>query len=122
MSDDRRRFTRILFNLKGELTVNSQLFRFDAVNNLSIGGCLLPVEDDLEEGADVDLKFFLGDAVSEPVIQIKGRIIRLLQGRIAISFTHIDPDSLFHLQNVIRYNADDTDAIEQEIEDHPGLL
>ncbi len=121
MGDEKRRFTRIIISLNGELTVRDQLFNFNEISNLSIGGCLLPVDQDLEEGTEVGLNIYLGDAENEPVIQIKGRVIRLLKNELAVRFTHIDPDSLFHLQNVVRYNAEDADAIEQEIKDHPGI-
>ena len=39
-----------------------------------------------------------------------------------IKFTGIDPDSLFHLHNILRYNAVDPDRVEQEIDEHPGLI
>ncbi len=122
MSDEKRRFTRIIFSLSGELIANDQVLHFTEVSNLSIGGCLLPADNDLDEGTDVEMKFYLGETENSPVIQIKGWVIHLLEGSPAIRFTHIDPESLFHLQNVIRYNAEDIDTVEKEIQDHPGII
>ena len=59
---------------------------------------------------------------SELSIQVKGKIMRCDARAIAIKFTGIDPDSLFHLQNIIRYNSPDPEAAEREIQDHPGIV
>ena len=55
-------------------------------------------------------------------VSIRGEIIRCQDGIVAVKFTGIDPDSLFHLQNIIRYNSADPDIIEQEIKERPGII
>ena len=122
MPDEKRRFTRIPFKTKAEMTVNNILYSADEVDNLSIGGCLLPVKADLEPGVECDLKIVLTGTHSDLSVKVRGKVIRCESGTLAIRFTAIEPDSLFHLQNIVRYNYPDSDKIEQEIRNHPGLL
>ena len=67
------------------------------------------------------LKIMLSGTAEGIAVNIDGEIIRCDDDAVAIKFTRIDPDSLFHLQNIIRYNSPDADAIEDEIHKHPGL-
>ena len=43
MSEERRRFTRIPFRVKAEMTVSDVLYKAEEISNLSVGGCLLPI-------------------------------------------------------------------------------
>ena len=122
MPNEKRRFTRFPFKVKAEMTVNNVLYSADGINNLSIGGCLLPVRADLEPGAECDLKIILSGTHDELSVKVKGKVIRCESATVAIRFTAIEPDSLFHLRNIVRYNYPDSDKIEQEIRNHPGLL
>ena len=57
-----------------------------------------------------------------PIVKVKGSIVRCDRGTVAIKFTHIDPDSLFHLQKIAQYNSPDPDRTEQELQEHPGIV
>ena len=122
MSDEKRRFTRVPFRVIAELTVNNVLYSCDEINNLSISGCLLPIEADLELGMACQLRIFLSGTNDKLLIKVDGEIIRCEDGAVAIKFTGIESDTLFHLQNIVRYNYSDTEKIEKEIHDHFGIL
>ena len=122
MSDEKRRFTRIPFNVGAEITANHALYRSDGIINLSVGGCLLPIKVDLEPGTGCQIKIMMVGASSELSVRTEGKIIRCNTGGVAVKFTGVDPDSLLHLQNIIRYNSPDFEAVELEIHDHPGLV
>lgn len=121
MDLNRRRFSRTPFQTKIELTVNEQVYHADTIINLSIGGCLLPIIADLKEKIKCDLVILLDDGGEGQQIRVKGRIIRCDSNYLAIRFILIEPDSLFHLQNIILYNFPDTDKVEKEIQEHPGI-
>ena len=121
MSDEKRRFTRIPFRVKAEVAISNVLYSSEEIDNLSVGGCLLPIDIDVATGTKCRLKIFLSGTTSDLCVQITGKIFRSESGSVAIKFTEIEPDSLFHLQNIILYNYPDTDKIEQEIRNHPGL-
>ncbi|MBV5318075.1 MAG: PilZ domain-containing protein [Desulfobulbaceae bacterium] len=119
---EKRRFTRIGFNMAAELTVNEQHYSFAQVGNLSVGGCLLETAEMLPAGASC--RFWLPLEPTDPTlgVEVFGEIIRCDGETISVRFTRIDPESLFHLQNIIRYNAPDPDRVENEISKHLGLV
>ncbi len=119
MSKDNRRFSRIVFNVRARLVAGEKKYSIDQIANLSVGGCLLHIGEDLPLKSECTLTILL--ARMEPGVAISGEIARSSEGEVGIKFTAIDPDSLFHLQNIIRYNAEDPDVIEEEILTCPGL-
>ncbi|MDY6973586.1 MAG: PilZ domain-containing protein [Thermodesulfobacteriota bacterium] len=122
MSDEKRRFTRVPFKVEAEMSANNTLYRSEEIDNLSIGGCLLPIAADLDPGTECRVGILLSGSSSELNVRIEGEVVRQVPGAVAIKFTRISPDSLFHLQNIIRYNSPDPDAVEKEIHEHPGLI
>ena len=122
MSDDKRRFTRVPFKTKAQLTVEDKTFTADELYNLSVGGCFLPVAVSVNVGTSVSLSIALSDTDTNVYVRVEGEITRSESNGVAVKFTQIEPDCLFHLQNIIRYNAEDTEAINEEITKHPGLL
>ena len=122
--EKRRRFHRIPFNVPAELTVNEVFYHADNLVNLSVGGCLFPLLEGsaVEEKARCSLIIPLDGEDSLMQVKVQGKVIYYEPGVTGIKFTHIDPDSLFHLQNIIRYNAPDADVIEHEIQERPGIV
>lgn len=121
MIENQRKFSRIPVRLEVELHSEGQSYRFRELLNLGLGGCLLAACTTIDPGASCRLQIFLGNPGQGPVIEIDGKICRSDAGAIAIQFTRIDPDSLFHLRNVIRYNSPDADIVDNEIRRHPGI-
>lgn len=122
MSIERRRFTRIPFTFMTEVKVDDTSYFTEKISNISIGGCLLKINADLQIGAKCKILICLSGKSSELTVSIRGEILRCSCGITAVKFTGIDPDSLFHLQNIVRYNSVDPDRIEQEICERPGIL
>ena len=122
MTDENRRFSRVRFKVNAEITADNIVYHCKEISNLSVGGCLLPITVELVPGTPCQIKIFLEGTAEELKVRIEGEIVRADSGAIAVKFTRIDPDSLFHLQNIIRYNSPDADMVEGEINKHPGLL
>jgi c-di-GMP-binding flagellar brake protein YcgR len=122
MTEDKRRFSRIFFDMPAELAVADTTYTIEQIANLSIGGCLLKIEDDLPVGAECKITIILNDTPHDFRVQINGEIVRNDAETVGIKFTRINPDDLIHLQNIIRYNAENPDKISEEIKRHPGLL
>lgn len=121
MTENKRKFSRIPLKFDAELTAADQTFRVVEIMNLGMGGCLLPITVDLEPGTVCRLRILLNAAESEIGIDIAGEIKRSDFGTVAVQFTRIDPDSLFHLRNIVRYNYPDADVVDREIRKHPGI-
>ena len=123
MSSEQRRFTRVPVKLRSMLYINGRpVLVADSLLNLSIGGCLMPTAVPYPSGTACQLEMALSGASEALTIYVDGEIARVGENETALRFTSIDPDSLFHLQNLIRYNTDDADAVDAEIHRHPGLL
>lgn len=122
MPEEKRRFSRIVFRVSAELTVGATTVTTKLLENLSVGGCLFPISGDFDVGSPCKLVIRLDHAANGPKVWVTGGIVRCTPGRIGIKFTGIDPESLRHLHNILRYNASDPDRIEEEIDKHPGLI
>lgn len=122
MSEEKRRFTRVQFNMAADLTVNSNVISFSNIENLSVGGCLLVTSVRLEVGTTCRFWLPLEQANPDLGVEVYGEIARCDGESVSVRFTKITPESLFHLQNIIRFNAPDPDGIDNEISEHPGLM
>ncbi len=121
MDEEKRRFTRVPFKVQVEMAADDILYHTTQIKNLSLGGCLLPISAELEAGTLCQIRIQLSGASSDMEVRVDGEITRGDSGAVAVSFTRINPDSLFHLQNIIRYNSTDPDQVEWEIFNHPGV-
>ncbi len=121
MTDEKRRFTRTPFKVKAEIKTSNARYCAADISNLSVGGCLLPIKADLEPGTVCQMKIIL-EGTGDVCIRVKGKVVRSPPETIALQFNRIDLESLLHLQNVIRYNAPDANAVDMEIIKHPGLV
>ena len=122
MAEDKRRFSRIFFNMPVELTLADTSYPIEQIANLSIGGCLLKIKEDLPVGAECKIAIILNDAPHDLRVEVHGEIVRNDAETIGIKFTRINPGDLNHLQNIIRYNDENPDKIYEEIKRHPGLV
>ncbi|MDY6837580.1 MAG: PilZ domain-containing protein [Thermodesulfobacteriota bacterium] len=122
MSDDKRRFTRVPFRVQAEITVDESSYYTEEIKNLSVGGCLLPVAAPLDVGTACHVRIQLSGTSSELHIEIDAQVVRCCAGEVAVKFTGVDLDSFFHLQNIVRYNSPDPDAVEEELRAHLGLV
>ncbi len=122
MSEDKRRFSRIKFDVPAEVSFNEKTFKLNTIYNLSVGGGLFPLAENFDNGTECMVIIPLERENRSINVEVYGKIIRHTSDLVTIQFTRIDPDSLYHLQNIIRYNAPDSDIIEKEIKEHPGLI
>ena len=123
MSEEyRRRFTRIKYGVPAVITVGSKVFSVKGISNLSIGGALIPCEQNFENSTKCIFQIPIGGTTNNLCVEVKGEFVWSSDKEAAIKFTDIDPDSLMLLQNIIRYNAEDADEIDAEIAEHQGLI
>ena len=104
MSGEKRRADRILADMPAELTVADTSYTVRQIVNLSVGGCLLEIEDDFRVGAECTIKILIECTPRGLRINACGVIVRNDAETVGIRFTRIGPDSLFHLRNIVRYS------------------
>lgn len=122
MKKDNRTFSRVPFNIRAELEIMGEVMTLNTFRNLSVGGCLLPVQSAYPSQTPCRLTIKLSGESSDLQIQVSATVLRSGREGLALQFTSIDPDSLFHLKNIVRYNVADPDRVEQEFQEHPGLF
>ncbi len=122
MSEESRRFTRIKYGVPAIITVDDTEFSIQSISNLCIGGALIPCEQKFAHKTKCIFRIPMTGSSSNLFVEAKGEFVWSSETESAIKFTEIDPDSLMLLQNIIRYNAEDPDAIECEIEEHQGIV
>lgn len=122
MTAEKRRFSRITFTQKAELAVYGKVYRLEEIANLSVGGCQVDVGEKIARDTECSLLIILNSADRSMNVEVAGVVVRSEGQLTGIKFTSISPEALVHLQNIIRYNAPDPDRIEDEIDEHPGLV
>lgn len=120
MVQERRRFSRIPFDVRARLHAAGKELEIQGIRNLSMGGSLLSLKAQVSPG--VPCKLVIQLEGSRERLKISGEVIRNTGDTVAVKFTGIDPESLHHLRNIVRYNAPDPETVEKEFSERPGLL
>ncbi len=69
----------------------------------------------LPEGTRCHVEMVLSGTSSELRLRFTGMVVRTGQDGMGIEFEQMDPDSFFHLRNVLYYNTGDPERINREI-------
>ena len=112
-SSDKRRGTRVMFNVNAELTHANQTIRGE-VRNLSLKGMLVRAESAVPEDTDVQIKIYLSGSSSSLTLDMKGVVVRCDKDFIAVVFKEIDVESFIHLRSVVGYNEGNEEKIMRE--------
>ena len=103
MLNERRRDGRVFFDMPAELTIADTSYPVEQIANLSLGGCLLGIKDNLQIGAECNLTIVIDNTPPGLKIDVNGLIVRNDSATTAIKFTQIEPADLYHLRNIIKY-------------------
>lgn len=115
MSKERRKNTRVPFQTTADVVFSDRSYTQCATENLSIKGVSVLGITGHTLGETCDLSLALSGSTSHLRLAMKGEIVRVDADRIALHFIEIDLDSFYHLKNIIYYNSEDPDTIEQEL-------
>jgi hypothetical protein len=120
---DKRSFSRVETRHRVVLSDASGCEASGWLLNVSMNGILVECRCPWQEGVPCLVKICLSSNGDGVLISMKGKIVRGAPGdRCAVEFTEIcDPDSYFHLRNLVLYNAKDPEIVESEIETHSGI-
>ena len=118
-ADERREFTRVRINLEVEVNSDDKTSISGVAQDLSLNGCYFPCTGRLPEGTPCKIEVFLDNR--EIKIEVHGKVSRVTGDGMAVEFTGVPLDDLEHLRNLIRFNADDPNAVQEEFDAHVGL-
>lgn len=110
---DKRRNTRVPFNIESVIRYQSRTVEGQVVN-LSLTGMLFKSSDEIPINTPLDIVFLLTGTTSRLTINLKGAAVRVDERGTAIEFNEIDIDSFIHLKNIVAYNEGNEDKIMEE--------
>ncbi len=115
MENEKRKNVRIDFETRVVLKCEGQTILSDADSrDISLKGMFIKTDQVLRVGTPCDLELILSGTSTNLRIAINGEITRQGDNGLGVSFGGIDLDSYWHLKNLLLYNAQDPDALEQE--------
>jgi hypothetical protein len=112
MDANRRRRSRVATHFTVSFTPLNRPPVTLVTRNISLKGLLAEPDSTLAAGDTGLLRISLGAGAS---IEIECRVIRNAASGAALDFLPMDADSFFHLRNLVRYNAEDADDIDAEL-------
>jgi hypothetical protein len=115
-SHDKRRGTRVRFNVNAELSYDDKTVRGE-VRNLSLKGMLVDVDTTIPENTDLFITIYLAGSSSTLTLNMKGLVVRSDQNGLAVLFQEIDVESFIHLRSVVGYNEGNEEKIMREFYD-----
>ena len=116
MHKEKRKRTRVVFDTQVILkTDNSEITVAGDTRDISMKGIFIKSDQKISEKTPCQIEIRLFGTSSHLSIKIKGIITRQGKDGLGVGFDSMDPDSYFHLKNIVLYNALDPDAVEKEM-------
>jgi len=119
---DAREFSRV--PVKVRVLVRSEGIDINSKRSidLSMNGIFVECDEPLPLGTKCKLTLLLDGA--DPMIRAEcgGVIRRITPEGMAIEFVELTLESYEHLQNLVRFNAPNLKAVENELKEHLGLM
>lgn len=115
MNSERRGGTRVRFETQVVVrTKETEVTALAGSRDVSLQGLYIATDKRLPRGTPCEVEIRLNGRSLLLSIQAKGRIARSDEGGLGIEFESFDPDSYFHLRNLVMYNSEDPETVEQE--------
>ncbi len=117
---ERRRNTRVAFETTvyvsraGE-NASDDIIRSRNTRDVSMKGLYCVSNEVLPKDTRCHVEMVLSGTSSELRLHFTGKVVRTSQDGMGIEFEQMDPDSFFHLRNVLYYNTGDPERINREI-------
>ncbi len=115
-AQNKRRGTRVRFNVNAELSYGDETIRGE-VRNLSLKGMLVDIDTTVPENTELTITIYLSGSSSSLTLNMKGSVVRCDQNGLAILFKEIDVESFIHLRSVVGYNEGNESKIMREFYD-----
>jgi hypothetical protein len=113
--DERRKNTRVVFHTTASVRFAGEVFEGLAIRDLSLRGVYLEGISGRRQGEKCEVELFLTGSSSELKLNMAGKVVRHDDNGLGVHFEEIDIDTFFHLKNIVYYNADDPDQVENEL-------
>jgi len=112
--ENRRHFTRILFSIKAELTVDDNIYPV-SIYDISLNGALVnstSAEQSLKDKRGT-LTFFLSDNESKVIMNVT--VVHEKNNEMRLECNAIDIDSITLLRRLVELNLGDSELLNKEL-------
>lgn len=109
-----RKSSRVRFNVVASIAAADRQFK-GSVENLSMTGMFLVTKERFAKDESAEITIVLTCIVPEISVKFNGVVTRIAEDGVGITFEKMDLDSYIHLKNIIAYNSDDAEKVEEEI-------
>lgn len=112
--DERRQFSRILFDANAYLADGQQTWR-TIILDLSLNGALvkMPEEAELAKHQQLRLEFVLPESDVQLVMEVE--IVHKESHSLGLQCRHIDVESISHLRRIMELNIGDAELLNREL-------
>lgn len=118
-ASNRREMTRVPFHVSVTFQSHNKPAIPGNVTDVSLKGIHVACDNPLPVGSACQLTLQFGSEEDPVCLELGGTVVRVDRDGMAIEIDEVLPiDTLTHLQNVVRYNATDTDRVDHELHDH----
>lgn len=114
---ERRRYSRVVFDCSGWLTAHDKRQHFEQVCNLSMGGACLHGPTSLRSGDMCDFELHEAGLRFCRIVKFCARVIWTGSNKLALEFVHMDVENYMFLQTLVLYNTDDPLGAVTEFQD-----
>lgn len=117
---NKREFTRVPITLEVRMVIGGKPLTHGQVRDLSMKGMLVLTEERFPVGTPCEAVLTLVEGEVE--IRTTGIVAAIHAQGFGMEFTAIDGlESYMHLRNLVLYNTQDVEAVEEEIRSHAGI-
>jgi hypothetical protein len=113
--EERRKNTRVVFHVAATVRFGGDVFERLAIRNLSLRGVYFEGISGRSLGEKCEVVLFLTGASNELKLNMAGKVVRQDDSGVGVQFEEIDIDTFYHLKNIVYYNADDPDQVEDQL-------
>ena len=113
--DNRRKNSRVTFKATIDLEFPDQSHAQCETVDLSLKGIFVVGVANHKVGEKCKASLHLTGSTSDLTLQVTGEVVRVDKKGIALHFIEIDLDSFYHLKNILYYNAENPDQMDDEL-------
>jgi len=112
---ERRKNTRVAFQTVADVKIGGRQYDQCQTHDLSLKGVSIMGITGHPVGTGCEIALMLSGSTSVLRLEMKGEVVRVEEQSVALHFTEVDLDSFYHLKNIIYYNSEDPDELENEL-------
>lgn len=111
---NRRKNSRVAFQATASLSFAGARYEQCATRDLSLKGIFVLGVLGHALGAQCDVVLCLTGTTSNLCLQMQGEVARVEPDGLGLRFKEIDLDSFYHLKNILYYNSENPDQLDDE--------